>query len=61
MRNVAKSYNNELLFDIEQLDLPPGVYLISDENGVGKSTLVNIIYGACEYQGKVDLGDVKEE
>lgn len=54
MRNISKSYGDELLFEIDDLQLNSGIYCVSGENGVGKTTLMNIISGSTEHSGDIE-------
>lgn len=58
LKNISKKFDNQILFDIDDLQLKPGIYSVSGENGSGKSTLMNIITGNCEHRGVVDLGQI---
>lgn len=48
-----KSYNNELVVEIEKRILDEGVYWILGENGSGKSTLLKCIAGIVPYEGNI--------
>jgi len=48
-----KFYNNELVIEIEDLALGPGLYWIIGENGSGKSTLLKSIAGLVPYEGEI--------
>lgn len=48
-----KSYNNELIVEIEKRILDEGVYWILGENGSGKSTLLKCIAGIVPYEGNI--------
>ena len=50
-----KSYNNELIVDVENLSLGPNVYWILGENGSGKSTLLKCIAGLVPYDGDISF------
>lgn len=61
LNNVSKSFEDDVLFEELNLDLSPGCYVLTGENGAGKSTFMNIITGQCTYQGSVDLGSINSE
>ena len=49
IRNLRKSYDDKVLFDNFDLDIPDGSFVvISGESGSGKSTLLNMIGGIEE-------------
>ena len=50
-----KSYNNELIVEIENLSLGPNVYWILGENGSGKTTLLKSIAGLVPYDGDINF------
>lgn len=58
LKNISKKLDDQILFEIDELQLKPGIYSVTGENGSGKSTLMNIITGNCEYRGVVDLGEI---
>ena len=53
-----KSYNNELIVEIENMSLGPGVYWILGENGSGKSTLLKCIAGLVPYDGDISFQEI---
>jgi ABC-2 type transport system ATP-binding protein len=53
-----KSYNNELIVEIKNLSLDPGVYWILGQNGCGKSTLLKCIAGIVPYEGEISCQGV---
>lgn len=61
LNNVSKSFGDDVLFEEINLDLSPGSYVLTGENGAGKSTFMNIIAGQCTYQGSVDLGSINSD
>src|SRR5665213_1026700 len=50
-----KSYNNEVIVEIENLSLSTGIYWIMGENGSGKSTLLKSIAGLVPYDGDISF------
>lgn len=48
-----KSYNNQLIVQIENLSLDFGNYWVMGENGSGKSTLLKCIAGIVPYEGDI--------
>ncbi len=60
-KNVIKYFDNEQLFIINKLDLYNGIYVIKGENGVGKSTFLDLISYRTSYEGEVILGDIKKD
>lgn len=60
LENVSKKYKDKIIFDNVNLILDRvGLYLIRGDNGVGKSTLLNIIGGFTRVSGKV-INDYKK-
>lgn len=54
LKNVNKKYGKKVIFDKANLMInSPGLYLIKGDNGVGKTTLLNIIGGFEGVNGKV--------
>lgn len=52
IRNLQKSFDDKVLFDNFNLDIPDGSFVvISGESGSGKSTLLNMIGGIEEPDG----------
>ena len=62
IKNLQKSYDDKVLFDNFDLEIPDGSFVvITGESGSGKSTLLNMIGGIEEPDGgsiKVDGFDV---
>ncbi len=58
LRGVSKRYDDKVLFEGLDWDMPPGAIVgITGANGLGKTTLVNIITGREQPDsGEVDLG-----
>ena len=58
IRNLRKSYDDKVLFDNFDLDIPDGSFVvISGESGSGKSTLLNMIGGIEEPDGGTIIVD----
>ena len=52
--NVSKKYNEKVIFkDVNLKIYMNGVYIIKGKNGVGKTTLLNIIAKLTSYVGVV--------
>lgn len=58
LKNISKSFNDEVLFTAKSIKLNPGTYLVTGENGSGKSTLMNMLAFECDYDGEIDLGQI---
>jgi sulfate-transporting ATPase len=58
LRDVAKGFDDNLLFEHLDWDMPPGAIVgITGANGLGKTTLVNIMTGREQPDaGSVDIG-----
>lgn len=61
LKNISKKFDDQLLFEIDELKLKPGIYCVTGENGSGKSTFMNILTGNCDYQGEVNLGEINSD
>ena len=48
--NVNFKYKDKMIFDNLSFNFTPGRYIIQGENGGGKSTLLNLLYGYLEPQ-----------
>jgi ATP-binding cassette ChvD family protein len=59
LRGVSKGYDGKMLFENLDLDMPPGAIVgVTGANGLGKTTLVNLIVGREEPDsGAVDVGE----
>ena len=58
LKNITKKYGNHVVLnDITiNFDNPEGVYGILGRNGVGKTTLMKIIFNMItRYQGQIEL------
>lgn len=58
LKSFRKSYSQQLILDIPQLILEPGIHWIKGKNGSGKSTLFNCLSGLSPYQGQVLMDDI---
>jgi ATP-binding cassette ChvD family protein len=58
LRDVGKAYDGKVLFEHLDWDMPPGAIVgITGANGLGKTTLVNIVTGREKPDsGEVDVG-----
>jgi len=58
IKNLVKNFGNRNILDIEELNIEEGrITAIVGENGLGKSTLFNVIAGLdTEYEGRVKIG-----
>jgi ATP-binding cassette ChvD family protein len=58
LRGISKSYDDKLLFEDLSWDMPRGAIVgVTGANGLGKTTLVNLITGRDEPDsGEVDVG-----
>lgn len=56
-----KSYNNELVIQIEELSLDGGIYWVLGDNGSGKSTLLKCIAGLIPYEGDITFQDISNK
>ena len=59
LRGVSKSYDDKLLFEDFDFEMPPGAIVgVTGANGLGKTTLVNLIVGREQPdEGVVDVGE----
>ncbi len=55
LSNFEKSYGNQQILSIPDLDLNHGIYWIKGENGSGKSTLFKSICGISPFEGEILL------
>lgn len=59
LRGVSKGYDGKLLFEDFDFDMPPGAIVgVTGANGLGKTTLVNMIVGREEPDsGVIEVGE----
>ncbi len=59
LRNVTKGYDGRLLLDDFSFDMPPGAIIgVTGANGLGKTTLVNLIVGREKPDsGVIEVGE----
>lgn len=55
-KNYAKSYNNNLIIQVPDLELPHNIYWLKGENGTGKTTLIKSIAGLIPFNGTIEVG-----
>jgi ABC-2 type transport system ATP-binding protein len=56
-KDFSKSYNDQLIISIVDLELDAGIYWIRGENGSGKSTLFKSIAGLVPFKGSITFSD----
>lgn len=60
IKKLKKSYKDNVIFEDVNLSFSSGICAIAGESGVGKTTLLNLIFGIdTEYSGKISI-DGKE-
>lgn len=62
LKNVTKKYGKQLVLDGINLDFdrPEGVYGVLGRNGVGKTTLMQIIFNmVSNYEGTVEINGME--
>lgn len=61
LKNITKKYGKQLVLDQINIDFnnPDGVYGVLGRNGVGKTTLMKIIFNMItRYEGEVDVNGI---
>ena len=60
--DLSKSFNGKKIFENISIDFMPGrIYSIFGKNGIGKTTLLNILNGNLSYdQGEIELETDRE-
>jgi ABC-2 type transport system ATP-binding protein len=58
---LKKTYDGEVILDIPNFELEPGIFWIQGENGAGKTTFLKILAGIIPYEGKIILEEIGEE
>lgn len=53
LNNIKKSYDKNLVLDIQSLQLHNEIYWVKGENGSGKTTLLKIIAGLLPFEGDI--------
>lgn len=63
LHSFRKSFGNQLILDVQELQFEKGVHWIKGRNGSGKSTLFNCLAGLSPYEGvlKLDQFDLKKQ
>ncbi len=61
LKSINKSFDKKQIFDSFSLELPDrGVFVISGESGVGKTTLLRLISGLdTDFRGEISGGGIK--
>ena len=57
LHSFKKSFGDQLILDIPQLDFAKGIHWVKGKNGSGKSTLFNCLAGLSPYKGSIKLGE----
>lgn len=56
IKKLKKSYKDNVIFEDVNLSFSSGICAIAGESGVGKTTLLNLIFGIdTEYSGKISI------
>ncbi len=55
LNNVTKRFGTHLVYRIDNLVLPGGVYWIKGANGSGKSTFLKMLAGLIPFEGDIQL------
>ncbi|OEK05714.1 ABC transporter ATP-binding protein [Roseivirga misakiensis] len=58
LKSFRKSFGDNLVLDIPELNFAPGIHWVKGKNGSGKSTLFNCLAGLSPFTGEVVLNDV---
>ena len=61
LKNVKKSFNRQVILDIPELTLQPGIYWIKGTNGSGKSTLLKMIAGLLPFEGDILINGTSQQ
>ena len=54
--NVKKAYEDHVILDIPDLQLPEGIYWLLGSNGAGKTTTMKVMAGLIPCEGEILLG-----
>jgi ABC-2 type transport system ATP-binding protein len=58
INNFKKAYSGRTILEIEQLQLPKGMYWLQGENGSGKSTFLKCVAGIIPCQGTIAVHNI---
>ena len=53
--NFFKAYDSDLILQIPDLTISPGIHWIKGQNGSGKTTLFKVLAGLLSYKGQITL------
>ena len=56
--NYKKSYHQETILEISELNLDRGIYWIKGDNGAGKSTLFKSLSGIIPFEGDCEIDGI---
>lgn len=56
--NYKKAYGSAPVLQIENLQLPSGIYWLKGENGAGKTTLLKSIAGLIPFDGTIEVDGI---
>lgn len=57
LRHIIKSYHDNVVLDIPNLELDYGVYWLLGGNGAGKTTSMKVMAGLIPFRGDILLGN----
>ena len=55
IKDFIKKYNDQLVLDIKELSIAPGIYWVKGPNGAGKTSFFRSISGIIPCKGSVDI------
>ncbi|WP_022826182.1 ABC transporter ATP-binding protein [Hymenobacter norwichensis] len=55
LSNFRKTYQQQVVLQVEALTIPAGVYWLRGRNGAGKSTLLKALAGMISFEGNITL------
>ncbi len=58
LRNIQKKYGASAILNIENLELPHGIYWLKGANGSGKTTLFKMLSGLIPFEGQIQLNNL---
>ncbi len=53
--NAKKRYNDQVIVDVPDLEIKPGLYWLKGANGSGKSTLLKMAGGLIPFEGEIKV------